>query len=86
MDNVEQAWYYFKNNLLLLCDKHADCSFYQNFRIGGENNPWFNDAIFSIIRQRAKAKKSNNPSVLQSIAHFIINGKKIQNPLIIFLC
>lgn len=76
MDNVEQAWDYFKNNLLTLCDKHADCSFCQNFRIGGENNPWFNDAFFSIIRQRAKAKKSNSSSVWQSIAHFIINAQK----------
>ena len=62
MTDVELAWNYFKSTFLAICDKHAP---FRTSRISGKDNPWFNDSISSLIRQRdtawAKAKKSNIP-------------------------
>lgn len=61
MPDINLAWDYFKKVFLTICDKHAPL---KRLRISGKDNPWFNDTLSTLIRQRnaawAKAKKSND--------------------------
>lgn len=61
MEGVNLAWDYFKSTFLDIYDKHAT---FKRFRLSGKDNPWFNESVSNLIRQRnaawAKAKKTNN--------------------------
>ncbi len=59
--DVVDAWEYFKSIFLEICDKHAPL---RRFRVSGRNNPWFNESVSNLIKQRnvawSKAKKTNS--------------------------
>ncbi len=59
MPDVVDAWEYFKSIFLGICDKHAPL---RRFRVSGRNNPWFNESVSNLIKQRnlawSEAKKT----------------------------
>lgn len=59
---MELAWEYFKTIFIQLIDKHAPL---RRYRVSGKDNPWFNENLAIIIRQRdsawSLAKRHNDP-------------------------
>ena len=61
MVDVELAWY-FKTTFTQFIDKHAPL---RRYRVSGKDNPWINENIANLIRQRDSAwfmaKQCNDP-------------------------
>ncbi len=66
----------FKSIFLEICDKHAPL---RRFWVSGRNNPWFNESVSNLIKQRNVAWSKAKKQTVMRMVQYRLYGISVQN-------